>query len=107
MDIAEALSRDKLGHPEQGIDLLKRIPAEKLHQARNAAYAAVLLVNNNQPDLAREFLDAANAGPVFPEEKDLLRDALLRSESKAAPAATPERTPAPNTSPSPADVSPR
>jgi hypothetical protein len=35
-------------------------------------YLAVLLLNDGKPEAAREFIDEANSGFVFPEEKKLL-----------------------------------
>lgn len=96
----QALSLDLLGRAAEGIDLLQKVPQEKLHEPRVAVYAAVLLLDNNQRERAREFIDAANAGPILPEERKLLEEALQKSQPSPAP--SPETTPnktIPETSP--------
>jgi predicted Zn-dependent protease len=96
--IAQALSLYSQGRTGEGVEVLKKLPAEKLHEPHHAVYAAVLLLDANQPEAAREFIDAANAGPLFSEEKKMLEDAV----EKAAAAASPAPTALPTTSVSPA-----
>lgn len=101
--VVQALSLYSLGRANDGIELLKKLPPEKLHEPRAAVYTAVLLLSQGQSDSAREFVAAANAGPIFPEEKKFLQEAQQRSE------ATPSRTPVPSVTPSqtPSSLSPR
>jgi hypothetical protein len=51
----------------------------------------VLLVSDGKADAAREFIDAANSGFAFPEEKKLLQEALQKqsSSTSATPAPSP------------------
>src|SRR6266480_542485 len=101
--VGQALSLNSQGRTSDGIAVLQKLAPEKLHDARVALYLAVLLLNDGKADAAHEFIDAANSGFVFPEERKLLQQALERQVSSAS--ATP--TPSPTISPSPANSSPR
>jgi Tfp pilus assembly protein PilF len=100
--VAQALSLSAQGRTPEGIAVLQKLPPEKLHDARVALYLAVLLLNDGKADAAREFIDVANSGFVFPEEKKLLQEALQKQLSPTS--ATP--APSPTISPSPANPSP-
>src|SRR5205807_3464198 len=101
--VAQALSLNSQGRTSDGIAVLQKLAPEKLHDARVALYLAVLLLDDGKADAAHEFIDAANSGFVFPEEKKLLQEALQKQSSSTP--ATP--TPSPTISPSPANSSPR
>jgi predicted Zn-dependent protease len=101
--VAQALSLNAKGRTAEGITLLQKLPSEKLHDARVALYLAVLLFNDGKADAAHEFIDAANSGFVFPEEKKLLQEALQKQSSSTS--STP--TTSPTISPSPANSPPR
>jgi predicted Zn-dependent protease len=101
--VAQALSLNSQGRTPDGIAVLQKLAPEKLHDARVALYLAMLLLDDGKADAAHEFIDAANSGFVFPEEKKLLQDALQKQSSSTS--STP--TPSPTISPSPANSSPR
>jgi predicted Zn-dependent protease len=101
--VAEALSLNSQGRTPDGIAVLQKLPPEKLQDARVALYLAVLLLDDGKADAAHEFIDAANSGFVFPEEKKLLQEALQKQSSSTS--STP--TPSPTISPSPANSPPR
>jgi predicted Zn-dependent protease len=100
--VAQALSLNSQGRTPEGIMILQKLPPEKLHDARVALYLAVLLVSDGKVDAAHEFIDAANSGFVFPEEKKLLQEALQKQSSSTS--ATP--APSPTISASPPNPSP-
>ena len=100
--VAQALSLNSQGRTPEGIVILQKLPPEKLHDARVALYFAVLLLNDGKADAAHEFIDAANSGFVFPEEKKLLQEALQKQSSITS--ATP--APSPTISASPPNPSP-
>jgi hypothetical protein len=105
--VAQALSLHSQGRTAEGIIVLQKLPADKLHDPRVALYLAVLLLNDSKPNAAREFIDAANSGFVFPEEKKLLQEALQKQQSVPVPPPAPTLTPNPVLpSPSPANPSP-
>ncbi|PYK45748.1 MAG: hypothetical protein DME46_03300 [Verrucomicrobia bacterium] len=101
--VAQALSLNSQGRTRDGIAVLQKLPPEKLHDARVALYLAVLFLDDGKADAAHEFVDAANSGFVFPEEKRLLQEALQKQSNSTS--ATP--APSPTASPSPANSSPR
>src|SRR5437762_5125281 len=101
--VAQALSLNSQGRTADGVAVLQKLAPEKLHDARVALYLAVLLLDDGKADAAHEFIDAANSGFVFSEEKKLLQEALQKQSRSTS--STP--TPSPTISPSPANSSPR
>jgi predicted Zn-dependent protease len=99
--VAQALSLNSQGHPADGVAILQKLPPEKLHDPRVALYLAVLLVDDGRVDAAREFIDSANSGFVFPEEKKLLEETLQKHPPPPAASLTPQ----PPAAPSPAAIS--
>ncbi|MEY2480952.1 MAG: hypothetical protein QOI04_1879 [Verrucomicrobiota bacterium] len=98
-----AFSLYTIGRTAEGIEVLKKIPSENLHDPHAAVYTAVLLIDENQNDLAKEYVDVAQRGPIYSEEKKLLEEALakLRAESpKPAPTPSPSATGSPKAAPS-------
>jgi predicted Zn-dependent protease len=87
-----AFSLYGLGRSAEGIEILKKLPAAELRSPHASAYMAVLLLDENQLAAAREYLAIAEAGPMFPEEKKLLEEAIAKA-NPANPSPTP--TPAP------------
>ena len=90
--VAQALSLNSQGRTPEGIVILQKLPPEKLHDVRVALYLAVLLVSDGKADAAHEFIDAANSGFVFPEEKKLLQEALQKQSSSTSATAAPSPT---------------
>ncbi len=88
--VAEALFLNAEGRTADGIAILQKLPPEKLHDPRVALYLAVLLLNDGKPDAAREFIDEANSGFVFPEEKKLLEEAVQKHPLFPSPSPTPQ-----------------
>ena len=87
------------GRAAEGVEILKKLKPEELHDPHAAVYAAVLLLDQNQVDSAKEFVDAARKDKIFPEEKQLLDDA--RAKAAATPSPSPTVSPTPIVSPSP------
>jgi hypothetical protein len=87
-----AFSLYGLGRSAEGIEIMKKLPAEGLHDPHAAVYAAVLLLDENQIAAAQEYLAAAQAGPIFPEEKKLLNEAIAKTNATV---------PSPTSAPSP------
>lgn len=87
-----AFSLYTLGRTAEGIEIMKKLPAEGVHDPHAAVYAAVLLLDDNQAPAAQEYIAAAQAGPIFPEERKLLDEAIAKVKSA---------TPSPSTAPSP------
>lgn len=87
-----AFSLYGLGRTAEGIEIMKKLPPEGVHDPHAAVYAAILLLDDNQVAAAQEYIVAAQAGHIFPEEKKLLEEAIAKASS-AAP--TPIPSPAP------------
>ena len=91
-----AFSLYGLGRSAEGIEIMKRLPVEGLHDPHAAVYAAVLLLAENQIAAAQEYLSAARDGPIFPEEKKLLDEAIAKANATARP---PASAPSPTSTP--------
>lgn len=91
--VAQALFLNSEGRTADGIAILQKLPPEKLHDPRVALYLALLLLNDGKSDAAREFVEEANSGFVFPEEKKLLEEALQKHPVAPSPSPTPQPSP--------------
>ncbi len=89
-----------LGRTAEGVEILARLPHDALLDSHAAVYAVVLLLDEDKHEQAQEYEAAARGGPLFPEERKLLDEALTRSKKSAA---APSPTPAPEP---PAEASP-
>ena len=85
------------GHTTEGLEILQKLPPETLHEPHAAVYAAVLLLDVNQTDAAKEYIQVAKHGPIYAEEKRLLEDELTKiSGAPPSPTPMPSPTPAPS-----------
>jgi predicted Zn-dependent protease len=80
-----AFSLYTLGRTAEGVEIMKKLPPEGVLDPHAAVYAAVLLLDENQAPAAQEYVFAAQAGPIFPEEKKLLEEALAKVKATPAP----------------------
>ncbi len=85
--ITYAFSLYEQGRTHEGIEVLKKLSSEQLHDPHAAAFAAVLLLDDNQADAAKEYVAAAEAGHLDVEEKRLLEEARgkIRGNAPASP----------------------
>jgi hypothetical protein len=91
--VTYAFSLYRLGRAAEALEIIRKLPADQLHDPHAAVYVAVLLLDSNQAETAKEYIDAAEDGEIYNEERKLLEDA--RNKLAAA-------TPSPSTSASPA-----
>ncbi|PYL06219.1 MAG: hypothetical protein DME34_09490 [Verrucomicrobia bacterium] len=91
--VTYAFSLYGLGRSNEGLEIIKKLPPDQLRDPHAAVYLAALLLDENQNDAAREFIDAAERGPIYLEEKRLLDEA---KQKLASPSATPAPSPAPS-----------
>jgi predicted Zn-dependent protease len=95
------------GRTTEGLDAIRKLPPEPLHEPHNAVYAAVLFLDVNQTDAAKEYLQAAKRGPLYAEEKRLLEDEVTKvSGAPPSPSTSPGSTAKPATSAPSSTVSP-
>src|SRR6266516_2191972 len=89
----------RLGRSAEGLGIIKKLPADQLHDPHAAVYVALLLVESNQAEAAKEYIDAAGDGTIYTEEKQLLDEAKTRLANVSL-------TPSPSFSSTPAELSP-
>ena len=99
--VTYAFSLYNQGRTAEGIQILQKIPNEKLHDPHAAVYVAVLLVDESQADAAKEYVAAAEKGPLFPEEKQLLDEAKTKLSAIPSPTPSPSVAPSPSAAPAP------
>lgn len=92
--VAYAFSLYLQGRTMDGLSVIQKLPPEATRQSHNAVYAAVFMLDVNQPDAAREYVQIAKRGPLYPEEKRLLEDEVTKRSGAA-----PSPTQGPSTSP--------
>ena len=97
--VTYAFSLYRLGRNAEGLEIIKKLPADQLHDPHAAVYVALLLIDSNQADVAKEYIDAADDGKIYAEEKQLLDEARTKL-------ATASSTPSPPFSPAPSELSP-
>ena len=97
--VTYAFSLSRLGRNPEGLAIIQNLPPDQLHDQHAAVYVALLLAEASQLDGAQEYIEAAENGKIYPEEKKLLDEA----KTKLA-AASP--TPSPAISSSPVELSP-
>jgi hypothetical protein len=101
-----AFSLYGLGRTAAGLEIIRKLPVEEIHDPHAAVFVAVLLIDENQFDAAKEYIETARHGSIFLEEKKLLDEAVAKMtppSSTAAPT-VPIRVPdfpIPNVSSSP------
>ena len=100
--VTYAFSLYKSGQTAQGIEILKKLDPEELHDPHAAVYAAVFFLDDNQTETAKDYIAASKKGAVFPEEKKLLEEAISKGNTQSpSPSATPPTVPSPVSSPPP------
>ena len=87
------------GRTTEGLEILQKLPPEALHESHAAVYAAVLLLDVNQTDSAKEYIQVAKRGPIYAEEKRVLEDELAKIAG-VSPSPTPLPSPSPTPTPS-------
>jgi hypothetical protein len=97
--VTYAFSLYGLGRTSEGLEVIKKLPNDQLHDPHAAVYVAVLLLDENQVEAAKEYIETARRGPIFIEEKKLLDEALAKV---AAAPPKPGGSPTTTTSPGPA-----
>ena len=95
-----AFSLYGLGRTAEGIEIIKKLPSEGVHDPHAAVYAAILFLDENQIGAAGEFIAAARAGSIFPEEKKLLEEAMAKASAVTpSPLAPSSPSPSPSSAP--------
>jgi hypothetical protein len=90
-----AYSLYMLGRTADGIAIMNKLPPAGVRDPHAAVYAALLLLDENQLAAAQEYIAAAQAGPIFPEEKKLLDEAVAKVKSTPTPGPSATASPLP------------
>ena len=102
--VTYAFSLYGLGRTTEGLEIIKKLPPDKLHDSHAAVYVATLLLDENETDAAREYIEAAESGPLYAEERKLLEEAKTKPASVSktpSPFEQPTASPVPSISPTP------
>src|SRR6266700_3049943 len=103
--VTYAFSLHRLGRAAEGLEIIRKLPADQLHDPHAAVYVAVLLLDSNQAEGAKEYIDAAEDGEIYIEERKLLED-VRNKLAAATPSPSASASPAPPAfSPTPASTS--
>jgi len=103
--VTYAFSLYRLGRAAEALEIIRKLPADQLHDPHAAVYVAVLLLDSNQAEAAKEYIDAAEDGEIYIEERKLLEDARNKLAA-ATPSPSASASPAPPAfSPTPASTS--
>lgn len=102
--VTYAFSLYSAGRTIDGLQVLQQLALEEFEDPHNAMYAATLYVDQNELELAKPHIAVAQKGPLFPEEKKLLDEAVAKA-ALAAPTSAPQGTP-PSPSPTPPEPEP-
>ncbi len=101
--VTYAFSLYSMGRTNEALEIVKKLPADQLHDSHAAVYVALFLIDENQSDAAHDYMEAAERGPIYLEEKRLLDEARTKLAS-ASPTPSPPPSPSPAT-PTPASAS--
>ena len=96
--VTYAFSLHRLGRNAEALAIIRSLPREQLHDSHAAVYVALMLVEGNELERAKDYIQAAEKGKLYPEEKKLLEEA--KTKLIAAPAIpTPAESPSPSGTP--------
>src|SRR6476661_5639661 len=90
--VTYAFSLHSLGRNAEALAIIQSLPPDGLHDAHAAVYVALVLVKGNELDRAKDYIEAAENGKLYPEEKKLLEEAktnLLAASAIPSPAESP------------------
>jgi thioredoxin-like negative regulator of GroEL len=97
--VTYAFSLHRLGRNAEALAIIRSLPQEGLHDAHSAVYVALMLVDGNELEGAKDYIQAAEKGKLYPEEKKLLEEAKTKLIAASA-------IPSPAESPSPSGTPP-
>jgi predicted Zn-dependent protease len=97
--ITYAFSLHRLGRNAEALAIIKSLPPERLHDDHAAVYVALVLVEGNELEGAKDYIAAAENGKLYPEEKKLVEEAKTKLIAASA-------IPSPAESPPPSETTP-
>jgi tetratricopeptide (TPR) repeat protein len=97
--VTYAFSLHRLGRNAEALAIIRSLPPERLHDSHAAVYVALMLVEGNELEGAKDYIQAAERAKLYPEEKKLLEEAKTKLIAASA-------IPSPAESPSPSGTPP-
>jgi len=97
--ITYAFSLHRLGRNAEALAIIKSLPPERLHDDHAAVYVALVLVEGNELERAKDYIAAAENGKLYPEEKKLLEEAKTKLIAASAIKSPVESPPPSETTP--------
>jgi len=90
--VTYAFSLHRLGRNAEALAIVQNLPPDQLHDPHAAVYIALVLAEGSELDGAKDYMDAAENGKLYPEEKKLLEEAktkLIAASAIPSPAESP------------------
>jgi predicted Zn-dependent protease len=82
--VTYAFSLYNTGRTAEGLEILQKLPPEQLRDPHIAVYVALLFDDDNQVDIANQYIALAKAGSIYPEEKQLLEEIASHRQNQAS-----------------------
>src|SRR5205085_4263319 len=96
--VTYAFSLSRLGRNAEALAIIQSLPPERLHDAHAAVYVAHVLVEGNELEGAKDYIEAAEKGKLYPEEKKLVEEAKTKLVAASA-IPSPAESPSPSATP--------
>jgi lipopolysaccharide biosynthesis regulator YciM len=96
--VTYAFSLHRLGRNAEALAIIQSFPTGGLHDAHAAVYIALVLVEGNELKGAKNYIEAAENGKLYPEEKKLLEEAKTKLVAASA-IPSPAESPSPSATP--------
>jgi thioredoxin-like negative regulator of GroEL len=82
--VTYAFSLHRLGRNAEALAIIQSLPADGLHDAHAAVYVALVLVEGNELEGGKDYIEAAEDGKLYPEERKLLEEAKTKLVAASA-----------------------
>ena len=96
--VTYAFSLHRLARNAEALAIIQSLAPERLHDAHIGVYVALVLVEGNELEGAKDYIATAENGKLYPEEKKLLEEAKTKLIAASAIPSPAEPTP-PSTTP--------
>ena len=90
--VTYAFSLHRFGRNAEALAIIQSLPPDQLHDPHAAVYVALVLVGGSELEKAKGYIDAAENGKLYPEEKKLIEEAktkLIAASTSPVPADSP------------------
>ena len=97
--VTYAFSLYRLGKNAEALAIMQSLPADQLRDPQASVYVALVLVEGNELEGAKDYIAAAENGKLHPEEKKLLEEAKTKLIAASAIPSPTEQPPPSGTPP--------